>query len=707
MFMKKSVLVTSILFSTMMFGGQYISVNAATVSNEQETKENSKVYNNIVLITQKGEHVAINIEGEVGKKYNLYDLIPHGYEIKGDKYINIISDVEKIRYVNVEALYVENILNFVDRWGDGLLGTWIAKGYTGDEVIIPDNVIPKGYSLIWGNKYTLSGDNTNYDISISRKAIHEESVAVIFNFYDENNNFVEKQTTYSEVGSKVYVPEPDNYKLAKNQPLYVIAKESGNTFNIKLIKDIHNVKLSFKDENGINIFNKDIESDFDPNYPIINVENLLGQETSYNNEYILDDNQPNEINVTSGGHYIVKVKHQYRNIIEFVDLKGNSIGYTEEVRGSKNQEITVSPKKGFSIIGNNKITIHDVDKYVHRIVLKGEKTNFKIQFKVHNDGGPVESIGDLMDYVGITGEKVTEEIVPEGYALSYDQYLSSESGVLWIWIVKKVHMTINFVDALGRVVSSQKEYTGKGADINLNIPKGYKLVNIPNNTITAAKNDSVRNILVVPANGVDLPEDPTKVTAQINLINQNSNKTIHSYIAQGKHGQKVDIQLPDRYELAKGSSKSIVLDKSKKSFNIYVIEKSPVTSQTAHLSTVQTKQTTSLFDKNGKQLRNRALAFNTGWKTDQKLVLNGVTYYRVGNNEYVKASDIVEYEAINKVVNTTSGSAKYLYDINGKKSSLRALASGSAWFSDKVATINGEKMYRVATNEWVKASDVL
>src|SRR5699024_1842899 len=102
----------------------------------------------------------------------------------------------------------------------------------------------------------------------------------------------------------------------------------------------------------------------------------------------------------------------------------------------------------------------------------------------------------------------------------------------------------------------------------------------------------------------------------------------------------------------------------------------------------------------------RALAFNTGWKTDQKLVLNGVTYYRVGNNEYVKSSDIVEYEAINKVVNTTSGSAKYLYDINGKKSNLRALASGSAWFSDKVATINGEKMYRVATNEWVKASDV-
>ncbi|WP_195701504.1 SLAP domain-containing protein [Companilactobacillus futsaii] len=468
------------------------------------------------------------------------------------------------------------------------------------------------------------------------------------------------------------------------------------------------MKLTFKDENGINIFNKDIEYDFDPEYPIVNVENILGQEIGFNSKYILDDDQPNEINVTSGGHYVVKVKRQYKNIIEFVDLKGNSIGYTKEVRGSKNQEITVSPKKGFSIVGNNKITIHDMNEYVHRIALKGEKTNFKIQFKVHIDDGPVESIGDLIDYAGITGEKVTDKIVPEGYTLSYDQYLSSESGVLWIWIVKKVHTTINFIDALGKVVSIQKEYTGKGTDIHLNIPKGYKLVNIPNNIITAAKNDSVRNILVVPANGneITLPEDPTKVTAQINLIDQNSNKTIHSYIAQGKHGQKMEIQLPDGYEFAKGSSSSIVLDKSKKFYNIYVVEKSSTAAQTSHLSTVQTKQTTSLFDRNGKQLHSRALAFNTGWKTDQKLVLNGVTYYRVGNNEYVKASDIVEYETISKVVNTTSGSAKYLYDINGKKSNLRALASGSAWFSDKVATINGEKMYRVATNEWVKASDV-
>ncbi|WP_157051880.1 hypothetical protein [Companilactobacillus kimchiensis] len=37
------------------------------------------------------------------------------------------------------------------------------------------------------------------------------------------------------------------------------------------------------------------------------------------------------------------------------------------------------------------------------------------------------------------------------------------------------------------------------------------------------------------------------------------------------------------------------------------------------------------------------------------------------------------------------------------------MSAGSAWYSDKVATIGSEnnavKYYHVATNEWVKASD--
>ncbi|GEO79575.1 hypothetical protein FD29_GL001708 [Companilactobacillus mindensis DSM 14500] len=46
-----------------------------------------------------------------------------------------------------------------------------------------------------------------------------------------------------------------------------------------------------------------------------------------------------------------------------------------------------------------------------------------------------------------------------------------------------------------------------------------------------------------------------------------------------------------------------------------------------------------------------------------------------------------------------------LYTGQGKRVENRALAAGTAWFSDKMMNLNGEKYYRVATDEWVKASD--
>lgn len=59
----------------------------------------------------------------------------------------------------------------------------------------------------------------------------------------------------------------------------------------------------------------------------------------------------------------------------------------------------------------------------------------------------------------------------------------------------------------------------------------------------------------------------------------------------------------------------------------------------------------------------------------------------------------------NKSVVTTSHMS-YLFTYEGKAVGNRALGAHSAWFTDRYATINGEKMYRVATNEWVRASDV-
>lgn len=59
------------------------------------------------------------------------------------------------------------------------------------------------------------------------------------------------------------------------------------------------------------------------------------------------------------------------------------------------------------------------------------------------------------------------------------------------------------------------------------------------------------------------------------------------------------------------------------------------------------------------------------------------------------------------VVTTNSkGLFKQLYTLEGSKITNRGLAGNSSWQTDQYAVINGETMYRVATNEWLKLSDI-
>lgn len=57
------------------------------------------------------------------------------------------------------------------------------------------------------------------------------------------------------------------------------------------------------------------------------------------------------------------------------------------------------------------------------------------------------------------------------------------------------------------------------------------------------------------------------------------------------------------------------------------------------------------------------------------------------------------------VATTNSGSYAHLYTDQGKLITNRALAPNTPWLVGKTATINGETMYQVATNEYLKASD--
>lgn len=109
----------------------------------------------------------------------------------------------------------------------------------------------------------------------------------------------------------------------------------------------------------------------------------------------------------------------------------------------------------------------------------------------------------------------------------------------------------------------------------------------------------------------------------------------------------------------------------------------------------------TLYQDNTSKVLDRALAKGTDWYSDQEMTKDGVTYYRVATNEWVKASDVYVYEDQNVVINTQKTPYQILTTSQGKDISSRALAVNTKWQVDRLAYINGSTYYRVATNEFV------
>lgn len=117
-----------------------------------------------------------------------------------------------------------------------------------------------------------------------------------------------------------------------------------------------------------------------------------------------------------------------------------------------------------------------------------------------------------------------------------------------------------------------------------------------------------------------------------------------------------------------------------------------------------TTKNVQLYTDGGNLIKNRALGKDSSWVGDKLMTLNGVRYIRVATNEWAKLDDGLEVTSINETVKTKNQAQ--LYTATGEIVKNRALAKNTAWYTDRVATINGQKMYRVSTNEWVAANDI-
>ncbi len=112
------------------------------------------------------------------------------------------------------------------------------------------------------------------------------------------------------------------------------------------------------------------------------------------------------------------------------------------------------------------------------------------------------------------------------------------------------------------------------------------------------------------------------------------------------------------------------------------------------LTTLFHRRHIKLYNRDFKESTDRSLSAGSDWYSDQTIEHDGKIYYRVSKNEYVAAEDIYSYED-KDVVNS-----------QGKMSN-RRLAKGTPWKSDRTIEINGKTYYRVSTDEFVSADDVV
>ncbi|MQS89948.1 SLAP domain-containing protein [Companilactobacillus mishanensis] len=308
----------------------------------------------------------------------------------------------------------------------------------------------------------------------------------------------------------------------------------------------------------------------------------------------------------------------------------------------------------------------------------------------------------------ITGAKVGDavdisKIIPSGYQVadgstSVKLQADGTSQAVQLTKVGTVTARVHYIFNSGVVGTEELTGTAGSTVAVANVPAGYFLTN--KNTGNVILGSGTSDVYL------DVSHD---ISNSIRFVLDDTAKTeVGSATISGeKAGDKVSLtsdQIPAGYTLKNAADMTVTLQPDTNRQQVTV---TAVSTTEDSKGTISTKSSTApLYSESGAKLGSRALGANSDWATDKKLSLDGQTYYRVSTSEWASARDVYVYTSNPTTVTAKAGSIRYLYDINGKKIETRAVAGGSAWYSDRTTMINGQKYYRVSTSEWLSADDV-
>lgn len=391
------------------------------------------------------------------------------------------------------------------------------------------------------------------------------------------------------------------------------------------------------------------------------------------------------------------------NTINYVN--GTASVGTERVTGPVGYLQAVNVPKGYKIVDPSQNFIRLADGYA--------RVNVKVTKLLISD--PVYT---TINYVNVkTNQKVgkqelsgvedeTFELdIPDLYQVvnPYDSHFTLIKNVTTRTVYVKpnklakdeITNTVQYRLQRSGIYISTKTVKGKIGDQKAyQVPDGYRLAFHQSSVYFISATDRVHVVEII--------KDKNAVTTKLNFIEKGTNKTIDQGSISGLLGQTLPVDFPDGYKPVNDYDQTITMRPNQPQKAI-LVEKEPMSEKTYSLL-VKTTKPAPLYDAKGKRINHRNLGTNSEWSSDRSKTIHDETYFRVSTSEWVKASDVLTYQAYSGTVKTSNGGNKTLYSVAGKAST-RSLAPNSSWYSDKTATINGVKMYRVSTNEWIAATD--
>ncbi|WP_166667197.1 SLAP domain-containing protein [Companilactobacillus nuruki] len=269
-------------------------------------------------------------------------------------------------------------------------------------------------------------------------------------------------------------------------------------------------------------------------------------------------------------------------------------------------------------------------------------------------------------------------------------YVTKKSSIL-----EDLNYTVTFKDkSTGKTVDTTTGTGSLGDYVSLTAPDGYAFSTLLDNGFLLLKDGQNVTKYVTAAN----------TPYSVSYVDQDSGKEVGTQAGKGADGSTVTLTAPDGYAFVSADDVTYKIDKDTPSSKVYV-QKSDQTVDNL-VSGYPKNGYIKIYDQNGKLNNDVVLSEGSSWIIDKTLTIDGAEYYRVATDEYVKASDVYKYTPVQNIAVTNSKNPTGVYNSKGQLIIDRALAENTPWYTDRTATIRGQKMHRVATDEWVKDSDV-